>query len=568
MHAGTSLVDVTAPASVESSMTRWSRLSSRTWASLLLCLAVIVGGALRIVGARFGFPFLVHPDEWAIVRGAMDLSARHSFEPQFLGRPDHLEIKLNFLVDFVYARFRYGLWPNVAFEAHPQDFYLIARLITAAFGIGCIVMAYFIGKRFAPMVGAIAAVLFALFPGYVLHSHYATPDVPITFVTLVVVWLCIDYLANPRASTIAWTGGAIGAGVTIKYPAAILGITVAAVVVIAAARMRRWRLILDHGALSVAALVGTAFVVSPVLFVKYGGVRDAIVNEARPTHLGADGLGWTGNAWFYIDSFLLYAGVIVGIAAVAGMVWSVYRRSPASVPLWTGAIVWLALSAASLHWERWGMPMHVTPLLFAALGIHAAFAALWDKLPWGSRIGRAAARTLLVVVCSLALTNNLASSVAIDSSLVAPDTRRAAQQFAGSIGATPDNSIYEPYTPFSPSGGTEIFEDFVVRDGKLYLSDRARHDNPKYLIISSFMRSRYLADPKYVDEHGFYQAVDDNLPLLRTFESTGRGESKWELPNIMLQDAYLRRMADDGLTGPVLYFYDISSLQRDPELGG
>src|SRR5262245_51860902 len=111
MDIGTIRVDVTAPASVESSTTGWSKMSSRTWAGVLLGVAVIVGGTLRIVGARFGFPFFVHPDEPLIIQGAMDLSTRHSFEPRVFARPDHLEIKLNFLVDFVYARLQYGVWP-------------------------------------------------------------------------------------------------------------------------------------------------------------------------------------------------------------------------------------------------------------------------------------------------------------------------------------------------------------------------------------------------------------------------------------------------------------------------
>ncbi|HEX5995487.1 MAG TPA: hypothetical protein VFY84_10135, partial [Jiangellales bacterium] len=102
-------VDVTPPEAVErgnggsarldSWMTGLSTVSSRTWALVLLGVAVIAGGALRVVGARYGFPFFVHPDEGTIVHGAMDLSARRSFEPQALFRPDHLEIKLNFLAD-------------------------------------------------------------------------------------------------------------------------------------------------------------------------------------------------------------------------------------------------------------------------------------------------------------------------------------------------------------------------------------------------------------------------------------------------------------------------------------
>ncbi len=232
-------------------------------------------------------------------------------------------------------------------------------------------------------------------------------------------------------------------------------------------------------------------------------------------------------------------------------------------------VLWIVLSALPLHWDRWGMPMHVTPLLFAALGIHAAFCALWGKLPRGHRIARFGIRTLLVVLGVLVLTNNLAGALAIDYSLAAPDTRKTAKQYADSIGATPENSIYEGYSPFNPGqGGAIIFTEFVVRDGKLYLSEGARLEHPQYLILSSTMRGRYLADPRYVAEQAFYQAVTDNLPLLRVFGATGMGESKWELPNIRERASYLRRMADDGLTGPNLYIYDASSLQRDPALGG
>ena len=110
---------------------------------------VLVGAVLRIVGVTWGLPQQLNPDEWVIVSGALDLSARNSFEPSIFLRPDHLEIQLSYLAYTAYALIFTGTGVEAAYAADPGTFLLISRVITALFGTATVLLAFFIGRRFS-----------------------------------------------------------------------------------------------------------------------------------------------------------------------------------------------------------------------------------------------------------------------------------------------------------------------------------------------------------------------------------------------------------------------------------
>lgn len=526
-----------------------------------LAAVLAIGAALRFIGLRFGFPFLVHADEWAIVDNAVDLARRHSFEPSFIDRPDHFEIKLNYLVDALYSRFRYGEPLDVAFANHPLDFYLLGRGISAVFGVACIGLAFLIVKRFNPVAGLIAAGLVALFAPMVQNSQYATPEMPQAFFTLLLIWLCIRYLEKPTAVLAALAGASVGAAVTIKYPAVITAVMVAAVVSVAATRLRSWKVFFGHGTAALASLFGAIVVISPVLLTDFGRVRRMILQQGNPVHLGADGLGWAGNVAFYATAFSTTAGVLLTMAALGGAIWCLRRRPVETLPLWTGAIYWLALSAVALHWPRWGIPMYLTPLLFAAIGIQVLFAWAWPLRPRGSKAAQIGLRFLLVGAAGLLGLNQLISAMLATASAVATDSRVEGARFAETIGATKENSIFEGYTPLQPGAPGPVFRYFAVQDGRLHLSSKAPEPT-KFVILSSGMRSRYFAESKYATEQQTYRMIDKQLPLLRSISPVKVKVSILESVNIGLQSSALWDFARGGFAGPQLTFYDAASLTR------
>ncbi|MCW2762042.1 MAG: hypothetical protein JWR85_2243 [Marmoricola sp.] len=481
----------------------WARLR-RDVTTAVFFGALLVGIVLRIAGLTFGLPLELHPDEFVIVSGAVDLAHRHSFAPMYFMRPDHVEIQLSHAAYQIYSHLVMGTDVDAAYAQRPEVFLLISRSITAVFGIATIVLAYLIGRRFDRRIGAMAAVLFALMPALVRDAHFATPDIPLTCMLMAVVLALMHYLARPRLVPLLAACAATAVGIAIKYPAAIATLMIATVVIVSAIRDRRLRRILTHGVASIVSVLAFVFVVSPVLFTDFAAVRDQLSQQSGSTHLGADGLGWGGNLAFYVGSFFTGAGLLLCLLSAVGAFIVVRLRMLEATPLVLGAVYWIVLSAVPLHWERWAFPMYITPLLLAPIG--ALHAYRWV----GARRWRAPVAWL---VGGLVVANLLAGSVAVVSTLVAPDTRVTARDYLQEAGITTEVSAYEGYSPLRPGQPKPVFAEFTIVDGQ----PRAKDPDVRYLVLSSCTTNRYLEDPKFNDERAFYKAVRAHLPLLRSW---------------------------------------------------
>lgn len=522
---------------------------------------VVVGAVLRFVGTAWGLPMRLHPDEWVIVKGAVDMAQRNSFEPGYFMRPDHLEMQLSYLAYVAYAYLFHGAPVEVVYPLDPSPFVLISRSITATLGTASIVVAALIGRRFSVGAAVAAAFAFAFFPLYVADAHLATPDVPLTLAVLCVVLAATRYLERPGWRPLLLASLATAAGVAIKYPGALSTVIIAVAVLVAAVRDRAWLRLFVHGAGAALASVGMLFAISPVLFTNVHAVREAVTSEARPSHLGADGLGWGGNLAYYAQAFAGQAGVVVLLLALVGATWVVRGRVLAAAALCSGVVYWVALSAVSLHWPRWGLPMYVTPLLLASLGAGAVL----DWYRQGRRemrLGRVL-RPTLVGVGAVAAVALLIGSVAATGGFVATDTRVASSAALAELGIPKDEAVFEGYTPFLPDGPRTVFDDFESVDGRLQLKGGEGAAGPSYVVLSSAMGDRYEAEPKYVQAQEFYAAVEAQFPLVADYRPVRTAaESVWVLPTLAGNVRYLAGLAAGGLSGPTISVFEIPASAR------
>ena len=197
----------------------WLAKFDRKWqARSLLLVIILIAVIVRVIGSRFGFPLLVHPDEWAVVDAVANMAKRHSFEPPWSLRPDHVEMKVDYILFAGYADVYRNTSVAAAFAHSPIPFYWIARLATAAFGVATVGLAYLIGARTSRRLGLVMAALFALFPAYVLNAHYATPDVPLTFAVMLLTYALMRYVRTTSWSSLLWASFAVALGIAIKYP--------------------------------------------------------------------------------------------------------------------------------------------------------------------------------------------------------------------------------------------------------------------------------------------------------------------------------------------------------------
>ena len=283
-----------------------------------------------------------------------------------------------------YAAGAKGMSVEAAFALDPVPFYWLARLVTATFGVATVFLAYLVGARYSRRVGLVAAVLFALFPAFVDHAHYATPDVPLTFAVMLLVYALMRYTGSPSWGTLMLASFATALAVAIKYPGAVGAVMIGLVVTATAIRDRAWTRIVVHGAAAIGACLGFLFLISPTLFTNVRGVRRVLDAEATGGRLGHPDLGLLGSMRYYVETYLHFSGVGLAVLALVGLAAAVTRRRLDVVPWFTGLLVWVSLSALPTTWERWGLPMWTTPLLLGSVGWCALVDRLRAPAPGGS----------------------------------------------------------------------------------------------------------------------------------------------------------------------------------------
>jgi hypothetical protein len=496
-----------------------SFLTLESWPVLVLLL--IVGLAFRVAGIAWGLPQVLHPDEFVIVDGAIDMAARRSFEPAMYFRPDHVEIQLSYIAYAVYSKVFLQTSIIAGYAAQPETYLLISRLITMMFGLAIIVLMWFIGRKVSARVGFFAAAIATVLSLFVDHSHYATPDVPLTTAFLGVVLAMCHYIRSPRIPSLLIASACISISIAIKYPGAIATLVIAIVVIYAGIRDRTVSRILGHGMLAMIAVVVFLFQISPVLFTNYHAVIESFEKESGG-HPGADGLGPIGNFLFYGELMGSTFGIILGLFILLGIVDAVQRRRSVTIPWVLGGITWVILSAFAVHWDRWSVPMYITPVLFAALGLARAgqMVAAWN-------LRRSIKYMVVTVLSGVMLVNLVLPSIALDVELSVPDSRIAAQDEFAELGITLENSIYEGYTPLDPSAVQFSFNGFTHTPGEEPVPVESGKD---WLVLSSCSYTRFADPAQYPVEHQFYVDVRENFPLVFSVDASDSYDERRAVP--------------------------------------
>lgn len=353
-----------------------------------------------------------------------------------------------------------------AFSEHVKAFYTLARLYTAFWGTALILLgAMFAGEVFKKdyvkkeMVQILTALMFSFCYLFVQHLAYATPDITLTFFTVAIAFLSLRYLEYGKRKDIYIISVLTGIAISIKYPAAVITLYIALIVIYKCVQSRRYLDIISVGLACSGIVMGTVFVIAPNLFTDIWNMINVFKTEMRPAHLGADGLGFGGNLKYYFREISMSLGYISMAAFWAGLVHLMVSRRKEHLPLIVNGLFWVCLSAMALHWLRWGFPMYVAYILISASGFS------WIYRLAGGLVGRYTAMIsakAMVVFGAGAGCSILLSAVTITVWSTKLDAHVWALEWCAENGVTKNNSMYEGYTPFALNGGGNAF--FVCAD--------------------------------------------------------------------------------------------------------
>ena len=404
-----------------------------------LLTLLLIGAVLRFAGLDFGLPGKYRPDEEYVVGGALSFQQPgHTLNPGLFNYPSLYMYMNGALIGGARVAWRvFGLAPDgdyLRFDAlrFQSASYVLARGLTAAFGVATLLLLYFVGRHLFSRNVALALVL--LLAGNALHvrdSHFATTDVAVGFFALLIIWRCMVLLDRPTWKRYILVGALIGISAAIKYPAVVLAGTLVLVQLVRAVRspLRLKRLSfycqpLLAGVVSLAAF----FICTPYVFLDYPAFRrDMQFVRSFAVH-GLQGVAELhGPAWVWNFSQLSwgYGQILCAALGIAVLAVRVLKRDPQA---WKPLLVLPFLaSLIGIYLEaKWVPIRYFVPLLpCSMLLIGSALAAIEQRF---------SARRLLQPVLLAAVTLILAEpgylrSIQIVQRLRRTDSRESARQW-------------------------------------------------------------------------------------------------------------------------------------------
>lgn len=534
--------------------------NKKRYVLITLAVLMIFGGVLRVLCCFWGYPHQLHPDENTIVNNAIDMLSRNSWEAYVYNRPDQFEIKCNALIFEVVSRLRWHLPAEEVFAYSQGPFYLLARFYTAMFGIAMIPMTYLLtGKIFrngklkhVEETQLLAAALIAVSPIFIQNSAYATPDIVLSFFVLLIGYLSLFYLEGKGTAYMYWIAAVTGICISIKYPAAIMCLYIAFLVIYQCVKEKLgWKPIFVQGFICIVLVFGTVFVIAPNLFTDISSAVEVFLTEARPNHVGADGLNLLGNMYYYIYTIMEHTGLFSLIFFLIGVWYLIKNRSEKHFPLLLSGIYWICLSVLSLHWLRWGLPMYLSYLILAAAG------CVWILEQIGAlKKGKKAALVGGAGAAVIMLCNTLLFGLVITKWSCLPDARVLSMDFCEEQNITEENSIFEGYTPLKTGywGGPQT-DEFEMKEGELQLKEDSEK---QYYVMSSNFRSRYQKNERvYSKELEFYRKLQEKYHLIYELKGSFYQKSPYEIQNLGYSIDFLFK--EHKATGDTIYIYELKS---------
>ncbi|MFO8175122.1 MAG: glycosyltransferase family 39 protein [Longimicrobiales bacterium] len=394
---------------------------------------VLLGLGLRFWGISFGLPNLyARPDEIEVVARAIRFFSG-DLNPHFFQYPS-LFFYLTAAVFAVFLGIRGLTGPGLEHllaeaAVDPDPFFLLARGVSAVFGVLTIIVVYLGAKRFLNReAGLIAAFFLAVSPLHVRDSHFATTDVVLTYFTILAGFAVLRVLAEGGWRAYAWAGVTSGLVTATKY----IGILFVAPLLLAhflrpggtggsaqevPTRVDRIIRKLAHPGPWIFLLCAAAavFLTSPFTFldfpVSWSNFRFQLA------HLDSGHQVLLGPAWMYHLRFTLPMGLglPVFLTAIGGSCLLLYRYPVQTLVLF-GFPALFALSTASGQtvFLRYMLP------LFPFASLAAGYGVWWlvQRMPIQGKPRAAILITLLLAAPGLYRTVNMDAFLSLKDSRV------------------------------------------------------------------------------------------------------------------------------------------------------
>jgi hypothetical protein len=242
-------------------------------------------------------------------------------------------------------------------------------------------------------VAAGAALALAVMPLHVLHSGYATVDVPLALFVSLTLLFAVQIALRPTPRSYLLAGICAGLAASVKYGGAVVVIA-PLVAHLAAPRGADTKTparplvgLVSWWPLAMLGVMAAAFVLtSPYTVLDWTSARQDIAFEMQHMRAGEEpARSADPNGWLFHARCLAMATTGMAVVALLGIGGLLRRRLLRALlgPVAFGGLWFLMIGAANVRYSRYELPL--TPLLAVLLA--AAPLALWLRRPEWRLIG-------------------------------------------------------------------------------------------------------------------------------------------------------------------------------------
>ncbi|MDQ3856817.1 MAG: DUF2298 domain-containing protein, partial [Chloroflexota bacterium] len=396
---------------VQASRTRRSALNARFPLPWLLGLILVLAAVPRFLDIGWDGGHYAHPDELHIVDVAIDrlhvpgrwaeaLYADTSpLNPRRL-QPDstqHYSYSYGTLLVYTLKAVS-NLFATVFGDrfATWESIYMVARPLAAFADLVTVLAVFLVGRRlFDQRVGLLAAAFSALTVLQVQYSHFYVAEPLMVMFLMLGLYSAVRTVQCGQRRWAAAAGMFLGLAVATK-PSAAAFLPAAGLLVLWGGRCspsflsRARRGVGNVLAMSVLATLGWA-IFEPYAVLDFPTYVDNILSESR-IQQGTLDYPYTRQyigsvpVWYHLSQYVRWSvGLPLGLVAVAGLGWAVYRVLRAREPAPAALLVWvfpytLSILTLETKWLRYMLP--ITPVL-AILG--ASLLWCWhDRARWSA----------------------------------------------------------------------------------------------------------------------------------------------------------------------------------------
>lgn len=503
--------------------------------SMILVAILILATSLRVFGADFGLPYLVHPDEAVNYNRTMHMYLNDTYDPDFFNYPSFilylnlLVVKISHILNYIFDIYEPGkgiqdikiLAMGVGKVPNPGIFFTM-RLLTVTAGVAVVAITYRCGRDLAPAfagVGLIGALFAAVSPTLTIHSRYITPDTWHTLFVLVGFWACVNVFRNgaTRHYIIAGIGAGLAAGTKYGGGLIVLALPVAHILRDHADTPSRWiaclfeRRLIAGCALSVAVFFAT----TPYALITPEEFLSGLLFET--VHYATGHPGMEGNALHFYLHHMFHAEGPVTAIAMLGLVYGLVGRRPEAVLIAVFPLCYFALiSILEVRNDRTFMPLLPFVFLMAAVAIAQCASAIRSTAPNFLRAAGLAASIVALLVMPTYKAGQAAYALTDTN---ARESRILAEGWIAEHLPAGAKILIEAYTPYVDPERFDVRGVFSMSE-----EDAERHlrEGVDYLVFSSGVYSRFVNQPRrYPKQADRYSELFRSNERLKTFSGAG-----------------------------------------------